>query len=161
MQNEGPGKIDFPITNLQGVTLQPDYIQVVMTYDLFVLAIVQDNPYLYGQALHIAPKLQTAHHPHYNPSDLLIFKMYHSDHPETDVLVHSLEDKSATAEVHHWQRLMTERAKLEHNMQHILQSVHDAGMEQEQIQIHMESANLLACLDFARSLCCPQRSHHS
>ncbi len=56
---------------------------------------------------------------------------------------------------------MTERAKLECNMQQVLQSVHNTGMEQEWIQIHMEVANLLAHLNFARQLHCPQRSHHS
>jgi len=84
-----------------------------------------------------------------------MFKMYHQEHAAVDVAVHSLEDKSAIAKVHHYRRLKTEQAKLEHNMQCILQSVHDAGMEQEQIQIHMESANLLACIEFARQHRCP------
>jgi len=132
-----------------------------MTYSPFVLAIVQDNPYLYGQALHIAPKLMTSQCPHYDPSDLAIFKMYNSHHVETNALVHGLEDESAIAEVHHWRKLMTEWAKLERDMQQILQSVHDTGMEQERIQIHMESANLLACLNFARSLHHPRHSRHS
>ncbi len=132
-----------------------------MTYDPFVLAIVQDNPYLYGQALHIMPRLMTTHHPRYDPSDLHVFKMYNSHHTETDSLVCSLEDESAIVEVHRWQKLMTERAKLERNMQRILQSVHDTGMEQEQIQIRMESANLLACLDFAQSLRHPRHGRCS
>jgi len=55
VRNEGPGRINFPITDLQGYTQQPDYVQVVMTYDPFVLAIIRGNPYLYGQALHIKP----------------------------------------------------------------------------------------------------------
>ncbi|SRR6266404_3742378 len=97
----------------------------------------------------------TTHRPHYDPSDLTIFKMYNSHHAETDALVCSLEDESAITEVHRWWKLMTEQAKLDHDMQQILQSVHDAGMEQEQIQICMELANLLAHLDFVRSLCCP------
>jgi len=92
-----------------------------MTYNPFILAIVQDNPYLYSQALHITPKLMMSCHPHYNPSDLSIFKMYDSHCAETDALVHGLEDKSAIAEVHHWRKLMTEWAKLEHDMQWILQ----------------------------------------
>ena len=33
-----------------------------MTYDPFVLAIVRDNPYLYGQALHIEPRTAEATH---------------------------------------------------------------------------------------------------
>ncbi len=159
--NEGAERIDFPITNRQGITRQPDYIQVVMTYDPFVLAIVQDNLYLYGQALHIAPHLMTEHCPRYDPSDLHIFKMYDSHRAEMDTLVHGLEDELAIAEVHWWQKLMTERVKLEHNMQQVLQSVHDTSMEQEQIQICMEAANLLAHLDFARQLCCPRRGCHS
>ena len=77
---------------------------------------------------------------------------YDPHRAETDALVRSLEDESAIAEVHRWRRLMLERAKLERNMQRVLQSVHDAGMEQERIQIRMESANLLACLEFARQL---------
>ncbi len=135
MQNEGTRRVDFPITNLQGITRQPDYIQVVITYDLFILAIVQDNPYLYGQALHIVPKLMTMRRPRYNPSNLLMFKMYNSQCAEMDVLVHSLEDKLALAKVHCWRKLMTEQAKLDQDMQWILQSVHNASMEQEQIQI--------------------------
>ncbi len=87
--------------------------------------------------------------------------MYDLHHVETNALVRSLEDESAIAEVHRWRKLMTEQAKLEHNMQQILQSVHDAGMEQERIQIHMELANLLAHLDFARSLHCPRCGCHS
>ncbi len=123
-----------------------------MTYDPFVLAIIQDNPYLYGQALHIMPRTMTERHPQYDPSDLLMFKTYNPHCVETDALVHSLEDELAIAEVHCWRKLMTERAKLEHDMQRVLQSVHDAGMEQERIQIRMESANLLARLEFARQL---------
>ncbi len=128
-----------------------------MTYDPFVLAIIKDNLYLYGQALHITPRLMTKRQPHYDPSDLGIFKMYDSHCGETDALVCGLEDQSAITEVHHWRRLMTEQAKLERDMQRVLQSVHDAGMEQEQIQIRMELANLLAHLDFARSLRHPRR----
>ena len=130
-------------------------------YDLFILAIVRDNPYLYGQALHITPQLMMSHRPHYDPSDLHIFKMYSPDHGETDNLVRSLKDESAVAEVHRWRKLMTERAKLERDMQRVLQSVHDAGMEQERIQIRMESANLLAHLEFARQLHRPRCGHCS
>ncbi len=161
VQNKGAGKIDFPITNRQGITQQPDYIQVVMTYDPFILAIVRDNPYLYSQALHIMPRLMTEHRPHYDPSNLGIFKMYDPHRTETDTLVRGLEDESAIAKVHQWRKLMTERAKLERDMQRVLQSVHDAGMEQEQIQVHMEAANLLAHLDFAHQLCCPRRGCRS
>jgi len=146
--NEGAERVNFPITDRQGTTHQPDYIQVVMTYDLFVLAIVRDNPYLYGQALHIVPRTMTEHRPRYDPSDLLMFKAYDPRCAETDSLVCGLEDQSAIAKVHCWRKLMTERAKLERDMQQVLQSVHDAGMEQERIQIRMEAANLLACLDF-------------
>jgi len=117
IRNEGTRSVDFPITDLHNITRQPDYIQVVMTYDPFMLAIVKDNLYLYGQALHIAPKAMTALHPRYNPSDLLVFKMYDPHHAEMDELVRSLEDESALAEVHRWQKLMTERAKLECDMQ--------------------------------------------
>ncbi len=87
--------------------------------------------------------------------------MYDSHQAETDALVRSLEDELAMAEVHRWRKLMAERAKLERDMQWILQSVHDVGMEQEWIQICMESANLLARLNFARSLHRPQHSRHS
>src|SRR6266404_1394748 len=121
----------------------------MMTYDPFVLVIIQNNPYLYSQALHITPKLMLTCHPRYDPSDLHMFKMYDSHRAETDALVRSLEDESALAKVHRWRKLMMERAKLDRDMQQILQSVHDTGMEQEQIQIRMELANLLACLDFA------------
>jgi len=161
VRNEGPGRINFPITDLQGRTQQPDYIQVVMTYDPFVLAIVKDNPYLYGQALHIEPRTDEAQRPRYDPSDLTIFKTYDPHRATTDELVRSLEDESAVAEVHRWRRLMSERAKLEHDMQRILQSVHDAGSEQERIQMRMESANLLARIEFARELRRPRRGHRS
>jgi len=117
MRNEGSGRVDFPITNAQGITRQPDYIQVVMMYNPFVLAIVWDNPYLYGQALQIKPRMMTDRRPRYNPSDLLMFKTYDPHHGETDTLVHSLNDESAIAEVHHWRRLMSERVKLERDMQ--------------------------------------------
>src|SRR6266404_9486667 len=129
-----------------------------MTYDPFVLAIVKDCPYLYRQALQIKPQTMTALRPHYDPSDLLQFKAYDSHRAETDELVCSLEDQSAIAEVHRWRKLMTEQAKLERDMQRVLQSVHDASMEQERIQIRMESANLLARLEFTRQLCRPQHS---
>ncbi len=88
-----------------------------MTYDPFILVIVWDNPYLYGQALHIKPCLMTEHHPRYDPSDLAIFKMYYPHCAEMDALVRGLEDELVLAEVHHWRKLMTERAKLEHDMQ--------------------------------------------
>src|SRR6266404_5671978 len=156
IRNEGPGRVNFPITDLQGCTQQPDYVQVVMTYDPFVLAIGKNNPYLYGQALHIKPHTMTEHCPRYDPSDLHMFKTYNPHRAETDALVHSLEDASAITEVHRWRRLMSERAKLERDMQRVLQSVHDAGMEQERIQICMESANLLGRLEFARQLRRPQ-----
>jgi len=159
--NEGPGRINFPITDLQGRTQQPDYIQVVMTYDPFVLAIVRDNPYLYGQALHIEPHTTEEWRPRYDPSDLLVFKTYDPHRGEMDELVRSLEDESAVAEVHRWRQLMSERAKLEHDMQRVLQSVHDAGMEQERIQVHMESANLLAHIEFAQELRHPQCGRRS
>ncbi len=94
----------------------------------------------------------TERHPCYDPSNLGIFKMYNQHRGETDALVRGLEDVSALVEVHRWRKLMTERAKLEQDMQRVLQSVHDAGMEQEQIQICMESANLLAHLEFTRQL---------
>src|SRR6266404_3168605 len=161
VRNEGPGKINFPITDLQGLTQQPDYIQVVMIYNPFVLAIVRDNPYLYGQALHIEPRTDKAQRPRYDPSDLLIFKTYDSHRATTDELVCSLEDESAVAEVHRWRRLMSERAKLERDMQRVLQSVHDVGMEQERIQVRMESANLLARIEFARELRRPRRGRRS
>ncbi len=132
-----------------------------MTYDPFVLAIVKDNPYLYGQALHIELHAMTERCPRYNPSNLHVFKTYNPHRAETDALVRSLEDESAIAEVHRWRRLMSERAKLERDMQRVLQSVHDVGMEQECIQIRMESANLLACLEFTRQLHCPRRSRRS
>ena len=103
----------------------------------------------------------TALRPRYDPLDLLQFKAYDSHRAETDDLVRSLEDQSAIAEVHRWRKLMTERAKLEQDMQRVLQSVHDTGMEQERIQIHMESANLLVRLDFAQQLRHPQRGHRS
>jgi len=159
--NEGSGRINFPITDLQGHTQQPNYIQVVMTYDPFILAIVKDNPYLYGQALHIEPCTAEAQRPRYDPSDLLVFKTYDPHRATMDELVRSLEDESAVAEVHRWRRLMSERAKLERDMQRVLQSVHDAGMEQERIQVRMESANLLARIKFARELCRPRRGHRS
>jgi len=159
--NEGFGRVNFPITDLQGRTQQPNYIQVVMTYDPFVLAIVKDNPYLYGQALHIAPHTMTEQCPCYDTSDLHIFKTYNPHCAEMDALVCSLEDESAVAKVHHWRRLMLERAKLEHDMQRVLQSVHNVGMEQERIQIRMESANLLARLEFARQLRRPRHGHYS
>jgi len=57
--------------------------------------------------------------------------MYDSHRAKTDSLVCSLEDESAIAEVHHWRKLITEQAKLDRDMQQILQSVHDASMEQE------------------------------
>jgi len=161
VRNEGPGRINFPITDLQGRTQQPDYIQVVMTYDPFVLAIVKDNPYLYGQALHIEPRTDEAQRPCYDPSDLTIFKTYDPHRATTDELVRSLKDESAVAEVHRWRRLMSERAKLERDMQRVLQSVHDAGMEQERIQVRMESANLLARIEFARELRRPRRGRRS
>jgi len=41
---------------------------------------------------------------------------------------------------------MSERASWSATCNGVLQSVHDAGMEQERIQVHMESANLLACI---------------
>jgi len=132
-----------------------------MTYDPFILAIVKDNPYLYGQALHIKPRTMSTQHPRYDPSDLHMFQMYDAHRAETDAIVRSLEDESAIAEVHRWRRLMSERAKLERDMQRVLQSVHNAGMEQERIQIHMESANLLARIKFARQLRRPQRGRHS
>ncbi len=132
-----------------------------MTYDPFVLAIAKDNPYLYRQALHIEPHAMTEHCPCYDPSNLHMFRMYNPHRVETDALIRSLEDESAIAEVHHWQRLMSERAKLERDMQRVLQSVHDAGMEQERIQIRMESANLLAHIDFARQLCRPRCGRRS
>ncbi len=132
-----------------------------MTYDPFVLAIVKECPYLYGQALHIAPKSVSALHPQYNPSDLLMFKAYNPRHAEMDELVCSLEDESALAEVHWWHKLMTERAKLERDMQQVMQSVHDASMEQERIKIRMELANLLAHLEFTQQLHRSQRGHRS
>ncbi len=132
-----------------------------MTYDPFVLAIVKSSPYLYGQALHIRPHLMTARRPRYNPSDLHMFKTYHQERTAVDAAVRSLNDESAIAKVHHYRRLKTEQAKLERDMQRILQSVHDAGMEQEWIQIRMESANLLARVEFARSLRHPRRSRCS
>jgi len=49
-----------------------------------------------------------AHHPQYDPSDLLILKTYHQDHAAVNVVVHSLKDESAIAEVHHYRRLMME-----------------------------------------------------
>ena len=161
VRNEGPGKINFPITDLQGLTQQPDYIQVVMTYDPFVLAIVKDNPYLYGQALHIKPRTTEERRPHYDPSDLLMFKTYDPHHGETDELVRSLEDESVVTEVHCWRRLMSERAKLERDMQRVLQSIHDTGMEQERIQVRMESTNLLARIEFTRELRRPRCGRRS
>ena len=53
VRNTGPGAVHFPITDSRGVVHQPNYVQVAMTYDPFVLAIVKSSPYLYGQALHI------------------------------------------------------------------------------------------------------------
>src|SRR6266404_8894515 len=94
----------------------------------------------------------TTRRPCYDPSDLHMFKTYHQEHTSIDAAVRSLNDESAIAEVHRYRRLKTEQAKLERDMQCILQSVHDAGMEQERIQICMESANLLAQVEFARSL---------
>ncbi len=132
-----------------------------MTYDPFVLAIVKDNPYLYGQALYIEPRTLETQRPWYNPSDLNLFQMYDPHRAETDGLVRSLEDESAIAEVHHWRRLMSERAKLERDMQCVLKSVHDAGMEQERIQVRMESANLLARIDFTWELARPRRGRCS
>jgi len=88
-----------------------------------------------------------------------MFKTYHQEHAAVDAAVRSLEDEVAIAEVHQYRRLKTEQAKLEHDMQHILQSVHDAGMGQEQIQIRMELANLLARVEFARQLHHPRCSH--
>ena len=60
-----------------------------------------------------------------------MFKMYHQERATVDAAVRSLDDESAIAEVHRYRRLKTEQAKLERDMQRILQSVHDAGMEQE------------------------------
>src|SRR6266404_2482627 len=103
----------------------------------------------------------TEHRPHYDPSDLHLFKTYDPHCAETDALVRGLEDQSAIAKVHRWRKLMTERAKLERDMQWVLQSVHDASMEQERIQIRMESANLLARLEFTRQLHRPRHGHCS
>ncbi len=102
----------------------------------------------------------TVHCPHYNPSDLLMFKTYHQDCAAVDMAVCSLEEELAVMEVHHWRQLMTERAKLECDMQCILQSVHNTGMEQERIQICMESANLLAHIKYMRRLHRPQHGRH-
>jgi len=43
VQNEGSGAVDFPITDSNGVVHQPDYIQIVMMYDPFVIAIVKSS----------------------------------------------------------------------------------------------------------------------
>ncbi len=51
------------------------------------------------------------------------------------------------AEVHRWRNLMVQRAKVEQELKKVLQETCDIGEEQEQIQIRMESADLLARLD--------------
>ena len=152
IRNKGPGAIHFPITDSRGVIHQPNYVQVVMTYDPFVLAIIKSSPYMYGQALHIRLHLMMSRRPCYDPPNLHMFKTYHQERTAVNATIRSLEDELAITEVHQYQRLKMEQAKLEQDMQRILQSIHDAGMEQERIQIHMESANLLACVEFARQL---------
>jgi len=140
---------------------QPDYIQVVMTTtpssspSSRTTRTCTDRPY----TSRCTPQRSAA--PRYDPSDFTIFKMYDPHRVETDALVRSLEDESAVAEVHRWRRLMTERAKLEHEMQRVLQSVHDTGMEQERIQSTWNRLNLLACLEFARQVRHPRRGRRS
>ncbi len=51
------------------------------------------------------------------------------------------------AEVHRWRNLMVQWAKVERELKQVLQAVCDIGEEQEQIQVRMESADLLARLD--------------
>src|SRR5882762_8084557 len=101
--------------------------------------------------------MMTSRRPHYDPSDLHLFKTYHQEWALVDAAVRSLEDKLAIAEVHRYRRLKTEQVKLERDMQRVLQSIHNVGMEQECIQIRMELANLLAHVEFARQLHHPQR----
>ncbi len=147
IQNNGLNFILFPITDTDGITQHPDYIHVVMIDDPFVLAIIQGNPHVYGQALHITPHISDHQRPQYDPSDLVIFRAQHDRRNTIDDTVHNLGDKTATAEVHRWRNLMIQRAKVERELKNVLQETCDIGEEQEQIQARMESANLLAQLD--------------
>jgi len=149
IRNDGLDFIPFPITDDDGITQHPDYIHVVMIDDPFVLAVVQGNPHVYGQALHITPHIPDYRRPQYDLSDLIIFRARHDRRNTIDNTVRSLGDKSATAEVHHWRNLMVRRAKVERELRKVLQETCDIGEEQEHIQARMESANLLARLDNA------------
>jgi len=135
IRNEGLNFIPFPITDTDGITQHPDYIHVVMIDDPFMLAIVQGNPHVYGQALHIAPQIPDYRRPRYDPSDLAIFRARHDRRNIIDDAIHGLGDKTATAEVHHWRNLMVRRAKVEHELKKVLQETCDIGEEQELIQV--------------------------
>src|SRR6266404_9534125 len=112
----------------------------------FVLAIIRGNPCVYGQALHITPRIPDHRCPRYDPSDLTIFRARHDRRNTIDEAVHGLGDKSATAEVHRWRNLMIRRATVERKLKKVLQETCDIGEEQEQIQNRMESADILAHL---------------
>jgi len=147
IRNEGLNFIPFPITDADGITQHPDYIHIVMINDPFILAVVRGNPHVYGQALHIAPRIPNHRRPRYDPLDLAIFRARHDRRNTIDDAVHGLGDKSATAEVHRWRNLMIRRAKVERELKKVLQVTCDIGEEQEQIQARMETADILARLD--------------
>jgi len=63
VQNEGLNFIPFTITDADGITQHPNYIHLIMTDNPFMLAIIQGNPHLYGQALHIVPRISDHRHP--------------------------------------------------------------------------------------------------
>ncbi len=113
VKNEGLNFVPFPITDNDGITQHPDYIRIIMIDDPFMLAIIRGNPHVYGQALHIAPRIPDYRRPQYDPSDLVIFRACHDRCNTIDDAVHGLGDKTATAEVHHWRNLMVRRAKME------------------------------------------------
>ncbi len=77
-----------------------------MTDNPFLLAVVRGNPHVYGQALHITPRIFNHRRPRYDPSDLVIFRAHHDQQNTIDDAVQSLGDKSAMAEVHRWRNLM-------------------------------------------------------
>ncbi len=106
VRNNGLNFVPFPITNTDGITQHPDYIHIVMIDDPFILAVIRGNPHVYGQALHITPRISDHRHPRYDPSDLVIFRARHDCRNTIDDVVQSLGDKSVTAEVHRWCNLM-------------------------------------------------------
>jgi len=113
VRNDGIHYVPFPITSLDSVTKQAEYVQVVMHPNPFVIGLRDDSEKVYTTPLYAAPIFHYDGKPMYKAQDLECLKMEAEGWEQMDRMLKRLNDPSLVAEVHRFHIMTQEITRLE------------------------------------------------